>query len=156
MPIPFVLFIVVPLVEIALFIQVGSQIGVMPTVALVILSAVFGVLLLRWQGLATLMRARSRMQQGQVPAREMVEGIMLACAGAMLLTPGFFTDTLGLILLIPVCRRALFKALSKHMVMGTVTTRGGTNQPPPGHGNIYDGEFRRTDRTKNDTSLPKK
>ncbi|WP_339614754.1 FxsA family protein [uncultured Gilvimarinus sp.] len=157
MPIFFILFIVVPLLEIGLFIQVGSRIGAMPTVALVVLTAVFGVLLLRWQGLATLMRARSRMQQGQMPAREMVEGIMLAFAGAMLLTPGFFTDTLGFVLLIPACRHALFNALGKRIVVGGASMNPGRAGPThPADGDVYDGEFSRTDDVKNDPSLPKK
>ncbi|WP_041522848.1 FxsA family protein [Gilvimarinus agarilyticus] len=156
MPIFFLLFIIVPLLEIALFIQVGDLIGVMPTVALVILTAVFGVLLLRWQGLATLMRARNRMQQGQMPAQEMVEGIMLAFAGAMLLTPGFFTDTVGFLLLLPPCRKALFGALGRRIVVQGAHMNSQSGPRSPGPGDVYDGEFRRTDDSQNDHSLPKK
>ncbi|WP_049721383.1 FxsA family protein [Gilvimarinus polysaccharolyticus] len=157
MPIFLSLFIIIPLLEIGLFIQVGSRIGVLPTVALVVLTAVFGVLLLRWQGFTTLMRARGRMQQGQMPAREMVEGIMLAFAGAMLLTPGFFTDALGFLLLIPACRHALFNSLGKRMMIGSLyAAPGGVGPRPSAGGDVYDGEFRRTDNASNDTLPPKK
>lgn len=156
MPLFFLLFIAIPLLEIGLFIQVGSRIGTMPTIALVVLTAVFGVLLLRWQGLMTLMRARGRMQQGQMPAQEMVEGIMLAFAGALLLTPGFFTDTVGFVLLLPGCRRALFGALGKRVFVGGVSMGACPSPEADSGGHIYDGEFSRPRQNSNDSSLPKK
>lgn len=101
------LFIVVPLLEIWLLIKVGGRIGATPTIALVVLTAVIGVTLLRLQGLRTLTRANERLRAGEVPAQEMGEGLILALAGLMLLTPGFATDALGFACLIPPVRRRL-------------------------------------------------
>ena len=152
MPIFLLLFIIVPLIEIALFIQVGDQVGVLPTVALVVLTAVIGVLLLRWQGIATLMRARERMQAGQVPAQEMVEGFLLAVAGIMLLTPGFFTDSLGFLLLVPQLRQGLYKTVSRRMVI----RRAGPGRQGEPEGRTFDGEFERGKPTDQDSLPPKK
>ncbi len=106
---PFValIFLVIPVVEIYFLIQVGEQIGALWTVLLVVLTAVIGVRLLKQQGLSTLMKAQQKMQSGTIPAGEMVEGIALLIAGAFLLTPGFFTDFIGFLLLIPQTRKAM-------------------------------------------------
>jgi len=106
-----VLFFVVPLIEVYLLIQVGSVIGAGWTVLLVVLTAVIGVNLLRQQGLSTLMRANKVMSQGQIPAVEMLEGMVLAVGGALLITPGFFTDVLGFLCLIPQIRRGFIRRL---------------------------------------------
>ena len=98
---------VIPVVEIYFLIQVGEQIGALWTVLLVVLTAVIGVRLLKQQGLSTLMKAQQKMQTGALPATEMVEGIGLLIAGAFLLTPGFFTDFIGFLLLIPASRKAI-------------------------------------------------
>lgn len=90
------LFIVTPILEMWLLITVGREIGALPTIGLVFLTAIVGLAMLRRQGISTVMRAQQKMQTGEVPAREMVEGIFLAVGGALLLTPGFFTDALGL------------------------------------------------------------
>src|SRR3546814_9080514 len=79
-------------------IQVGSAIGVWPTIALTVATTLAGSLLLRAQGLATLLRARAQMDKGELPAREMFEGVCLVLAGGLLTVPGFVTDTLGLLL----------------------------------------------------------
>ncbi|HIC79791.1 MAG TPA: FxsA family protein [Kiloniellaceae bacterium] len=100
-------FIGLPLLEIAVFIEVGSAFGVWPTIAATVATAIAGSLLLRAQGLATLLRARAQMDQGQLPAREMFEGICLVLAGALLLVPGFVTDALGLLLFVPPFREVL-------------------------------------------------
>ena len=101
------LFIGLPLLEIAVFIEVGGEIGVWPTIAATVVTALAGSVLLRAQGLATLTRARAQMDQGQLPAREMFEGVCLVLAGAMLLLPGFVTDFIGLLLFIPPLREVL-------------------------------------------------
>lgn len=101
------LFIIVPLLEIWLLIKVGGRIGATLTVVLVILTAVIGVTLLRLQGLRTLTRANERLRAGEVPAQEMGEGLILAVAGLLLLTPGFATDAVGFACLIPPVRRRL-------------------------------------------------
>jgi UPF0716 protein FxsA len=105
----FILFLLVPLIEIYFLIQVGEVIGAGWTIFLVVATAVLGAGLLRMQGFNTLQRAQTSMAQGQLPAVEMLEGVALLCSGAMLLTPGFFTDAIGFILLVPVIRQALIK-----------------------------------------------
>lgn len=106
-PLGLTLFILIPLLEIWLIIQVGSQIGALSTIGLIVLTAVIGVALLRQQGLATLNKVQRQMQAGELPATGMLEGMLLFFAGALLLTPGFFTDTIGFILLMPPLRKAI-------------------------------------------------
>lgn len=100
-------FIAVPLVEIYFLIEVGSVIGALPTVLAVVFTAVLGVFLIRIQGFSTMQKAQAAMQAGQVPAQEMIEGVMLLIAALMLLIPGFITDSVGFILLIPPVRKYL-------------------------------------------------
>jgi UPF0716 protein FxsA len=103
------LFIAIPLTEIYLFIKIGGQIGALTTVMIVLATAFIGVNLLRYQGFSTLQRAQQNMAQGQMPAMEMMEGLVLAVGGALLITPGFLTDALGFLCLIPATRRALIR-----------------------------------------------
>lgn len=105
MPILFILFVVIPVVEILLLIKVGQAIGAWYTVGLVLTSAFIGVNMLRYQGLSTLARAKQRMDQGELPIGEMRDGIVIAVGGALLITPGFVTDFLGFCCLIPYSRR---------------------------------------------------
>lgn len=111
-----------------LLIKVGGYIGALPTILLVMATAVVGVLLLRIQGVMTLTRGLSRLQGGELPAREVVEGLLLAVAGALLLTPGFVTDSFGFLLLIPPIRMTVAQRLLRRVV---VRTPGG---PAGGHG----------------------
>lgn len=111
------LFIAVPILEMWLLIEVGGGIGAFNTVALVLLTAMIGFALLRHQGMATLQRAQQRMAQGQMPANEMAEGICLAVGGALLLTPGFITDSFGFVCLIPGLRQLLVGGVLKRMQM---------------------------------------
>jgi len=99
------LFLLVPVIEIYLLIEVGSMIGAIYTILLVVLTAVVGAALLRWQGFTTFQRVREAMVRGEVPAIEMMEGVVLLVCGALLLTPGFFTDIIGFLALIPAVRR---------------------------------------------------
>ena len=101
------LFFLVPLIEMYILIEVGSVIGAWSTILLVLLTAFAGVSLIRLQGLATLARGFSRLNVGELPAGELGEGIILGFAGALMLTPGFVTDAVGFVLLIPVIRRRL-------------------------------------------------
>jgi len=105
------LFIAVPIAEMWLLIKVGSWLGALPTIGLVLLTAVAGLALLRREGLSTLLRGNRKLESGQLPAQEMLEGLVLAVSGAMLLTPGFFTDFVGFLGLLPLTRRALVKRL---------------------------------------------
>lgn len=104
-PIFFVLFLVIPIVEIFVLIKVSDIIDVFPTIILVILTAVIGAGLLRQQGLSTLARFQQNISTGKLPAQELVEGIMLAVGGALLMTPGFVTDTMGFLCLLPFSRK---------------------------------------------------
>jgi len=129
----FLLFVVVPLVEMIVLIKVGGVIGAIPTVALVCLTAFVGVSLIRAQGFSTLQRAQSKMQHGEMPAQEMVDGICLAVGGAMLLTPGFLTDAMGFLLLIPGLRKRLLALFVRNLsfrasVMGSQSYEHSTKQ----------------------------
>ena len=142
------LFIAIPLIEIYLLVQVGERIGALPTVGLVIFTAALGIWLLRWQGLTTLTQVQISMAQGQLPAIPLLEGLLLLMAGALLLTPGFFTDTIGFLLLIPPLRRVLARAA---LQQGWWRMTGNFQQ---GHGeqsssHTIEGEFTRTEE-KND------
>jgi len=108
------LFIAVPLVELALLIEIGKHVGVMATVALVVVTGAAGAALARQQGLATLRRAQEAMQVGQLPGEELMDGMMILIAGAFLITPGLLTDALGFALLIPGFRKILKRWLKAH------------------------------------------
>jgi UPF0716 protein FxsA len=118
-PLLAVLFLAVPIVEIYLLIQVGQVIGAGWTILLVVLTAVIGVALLRVQGLSTLNRAQQKLAHNELPAREILEGMGLLVAGALLLTPGFFTDTIGFLLLFPPTRMLLVSTVASRMVVAT-------------------------------------
>ena len=118
-PLITVIFLVVPIIEIYLLIQVGQVIGAGWTIFLVVFTAVIGVWLLRIQGLSTLTRAQQKIQQSELPAQEILEGMGLVIAGALLLTPGFFTDTVGFFLLFPPTRVWLVSLIVSRMVVST-------------------------------------
>jgi len=117
MRILFTLFIIIPIVEMVLLIKVGGMIGAIPTIGLVMLTAVIGVALLRQQGFDTLTRLQSRLANGEIPGTELLEGAMLLIGGALLLTPGFFTDGVGFICLIPTFRRPIAQALIRQGIL---------------------------------------
>jgi UPF0716 protein FxsA len=137
MPLLFLLFILVPFLEIWGILTVGSWIGAMPTLLLIVLTALAGSFLLKREGIQTLTRAKSKLNAGQIPMHEMLEGILLAVAGALLLTPGFFTDFVGLFLLLPPGRSLIIRELSKRMVVAQMGTSGATSY------RVVDGEFSR-------------
>jgi UPF0716 protein FxsA len=139
------IFIVVPIIEIALFIQVGDAIGLWPTLATVIITAFIGTQLLRAQGLATLSNLQNSVGAGQNPMDHIAHGAMILVAGVVLLTPGFFTDAIGFALLIPPVRAALIKAGAARMA-GNVHVSGFGNpqqphQSPPASDDIVDADF---------------
>ena len=151
------LFIVLPILEMWLLIEVGGEIGAFNTVALVLLTAMIGFALLRYQGLATLQRAQLRMANGQMPAKEMAECMCLAVGGALLLTPGFLTDCFGFFCLIPGLRQLLIGGVLKRMQMRGATHEqfGGNfqsgqtfdHQAPPSdkRPDVIEGEFKKDD-----------
>lgn len=118
----FLLFIIVPIVEIALLIHVGEWIGGWNTVAVVIATAFIGAHLVRSQGLQTLLQAQRKMQQGSMPGQEMAEGLLLAVSGILLVTPGFVTDGIGLLFAMPVSRPLIAAYIQKHLRLRTVTS----------------------------------
>ncbi len=124
-PVFALIFLIVPLVEIYILIQVGQIIGAGWTIFLVVSTAVIGIQLLKHQGLSTLLRAQQKLSSGEMPAQELLEGFALVIAGAFLLTPGFFTDTFGFLLLIPPSRHWLIgKLQARLMKSGKVTMHG--------------------------------
>ena len=109
------IFIVLPVLEMYVLIKVGGNIGALNTILLVLLTALIGVALLRIQGFRTLMNARNKLGMAQLPAEEIITGIFLAIGGALLLTPGFITDTFGFLCLTPITRRFLLKTFLSNL-----------------------------------------
>ncbi|MDP6788603.1 MAG: FxsA family protein [Rhodospirillales bacterium] len=128
-------FIGMPILEIAVFIEVGGRIGLGPTMAVVVATALAGAALLRQQGLATLHRARHSLAEGRLPLTEVFDGLCLICAGALLLTPGFVTDGIGLLLFVPGVRAALRDLLGRRLVAAQ------PRSPRPDGGPVIEGEF---------------
>ena len=126
-----------------ILIEVGGMIGPLATVGLVVLTAVCGVWLLKLEGMATLFRVQEKLNRGELPETELLEGIMLLIGGALLLTPGFATDALGFICLLPGLRRPLARYIIRttafsQFKMHTRFTRG---RYGPGGGHVIDGEY---------------
>lgn len=111
----FFLFTLVPLVELYLLIRLGTYVGAVDTIAIVIGTGVAGGLLAKSQGLAVLDRMRAELNQGRLPAESLLDGLLILIAGAMLVTPGLLTDGLGLLLLIPWSRKAIKSWLKRKM-----------------------------------------
>jgi UPF0716 protein FxsA len=127
------LFIVVPIVELAVIIQVGEAIGVWWTIALLIADSVLGSLLMRSQGRAVWRRFNTTLQAGRAPAREVADGVLVIFGGALLLTPGFLSDILGLLLLLPPTRAVIRRVfLREAMKRITVTMAAGAQMPRDG------------------------
>lgn len=138
------LFVVMPVMEMWLLIEVGGQIGALATIALVLLTAMVGLALLRRQGFATLMKANRKMAEGQLPAEEMAEGIFLAIGGALLLTPGFVTDSIGFICLLPGLRQLLIGgAVKRMMAKGQFRAYGSSQAGSSQTGSSQSGPFQR-------------
>ena len=139
----FLLFIVMPIVEMWLLITVGAEIGSLYTIGLVLLTALIGAQLLRQQGFATLWRGRRKLEEGQLPAQEIVEGIILAVSGALLLTPGFVTDAVGFTGLFAPSRTLLGQLLLSKLLITNVhghQRQPGEQRGTSGSGTIIDGE----------------
>lgn len=137
-PLMVLLFFSVPLVEIYLLIKIGSVIGALPTVSLVVLTAVVGAFLLRQQGFATVARIQSELHRGEVPAASLLEGAALLFGGALLLTPGCFTDAVGFLCLLPPTRRAIVRWLLQRAV---IHVRSQHPEQRPGQ-RVFEGEYR--------------
>ena len=138
-----IIFVVIPLIEIGLFIQVGGQIGVASTLLLCFLTAMFGAFILRHQGLTILTAARQSMESNALPLAEIFDGICLAVAGICLMTPGFFTDAIGFTLLVPRFRVWLRKILISHFGLQAPGQPAGEARPV----HVIEGEYSVIDET---------
>ncbi|PCI81921.1 MAG: biotin--acetyl-CoA-carboxylase ligase [SAR86 cluster bacterium] len=135
-----------------LLFEVSDRIGSLTTLGLVVATAVIGVQILKRQGFATLTRANQKLQSGQLPAQEIVEGMLLAAAGALLLTPGFITDTIGFVLLTGPLRRPIARSVVRSGMVkamgGSASganfrqwSSGGSRQERPDGSNVYEGDY---------------
>ncbi|WP_299045123.1 FxsA family protein [uncultured Tateyamaria sp.] len=137
----FLAFLLVPLIEIALFIQVGGAIGLGWTLLIVVITAVLGTMLVRAQGLQALGQVKSSFNQMRDPSEALAHGAMILFSGALLLTPGFFTDAVGFALLVPGVRLAVFRWARSRIKVTTFTTH---SQARP-QSDIVDGEYTEVD-----------
>ncbi len=140
------LFIGMPVLEMYLLIKVGGVIGALPTIGLVVLTAMVGLALLRRQGMSTLFHAQQKLDSGELPLQEVVEGIFLAVGGALLLTPGFVTDFIGFCCLIPGLRHRILSQIIVALKPNVVVYTQGENTSAHGDaGRVIQGEYRRED-----------
>ncbi|MGB0670215.1 MAG: FxsA family protein [Rhodospirillales bacterium] len=147
------LFIAVPVLEIAVFIQVGGEIGLGWTLVIVVATAFAGSALLRYQGFKALARVRESLDAGHLPMADVFDGLCLLVAGCLLLTPGFVTDTAGFLLFVPGIRRTFADGIARYLVasgrvhMATGQSRAASNGPggtagrTDGPGPVIEGEF---------------
>jgi UPF0716 protein FxsA len=137
--VPFLL-LVIPVLEIVVFILVGREIGVLPTLGLILLTAFLGTILLRYQGFAVIGRIRSEIDRKRIPGRALGDGAMILVAGVLLLTPGFVTDSIGFALFVPAVRRALWRFIASRVsAIDLSSRRAGPDQ-------FAGGERRRDDK----------
>jgi len=148
------LFILVPIIEMTVLIKVGSHIGALATIGLVILTAILGVTIIRKQGLETALKAQEKMARGELPASEVAEGIMLIFAGLCLMMPGFITDAIGGLLLIPPLRRLFAAGLVVNFIASMVKkgSRWTSYSRYDYHtqGETIDGEYSKESKNDND------
>ncbi len=140
----FLLLLIVPIIEIVLFIEVGGMIGVWPTIGIVLLTAIIGTAMLRRQGLAALRNLQARIAAGENPGRLLADGAMILIAGVLLLTPGFLTDMVGFLLLVPGVRGWLWSRLAPRLVVVDVQGRR-TARVWPGGKTVVEGEYEEVD-----------
>ncbi|MCB9992571.1 MAG: FxsA family protein [Hyphomicrobiaceae bacterium] len=151
----FLTFLIVPVIEIGLFILLGQTIGLWPTLLGIVATALIGSAIIRAQGVSLLFEIRAATEAGQLPARQIADGMMLAIAGALLLTPGYFTDTMGFLLLVPQIRGFIYERLKAHVAVsagfpgGAFTSYSRPDAPPRGgpDGDVVDLE---PDQWRND------
>jgi UPF0716 protein FxsA len=145
-PILVLLFIVVPIAELYVIIKIGSLIGILPTLVILIADALLGSMLLRHQGRAAWRRFSGAIAEGRFPGREAADGVMIAVGGTLLLAPGFITDVVGLLLLLPptraLIRHGLFRYLRRRLVVVDTGAGayGGVRDRPPSRSRSYDFE----------------
>ncbi len=136
----FALFVAVPLIEIALFIQVGGLIGLWPTLGIVVVTAILGTWLVKQQGRLALGQLRGSLRDLRDPSEPLAHGAMILVSGAMLLTPGFFTDAVGFLLLVPQVRSVVFRELRQRIKVQRFEMGRPPSGPPPRHDFDLEGE----------------
>jgi UPF0716 protein FxsA len=134
--------LLIPFIELYLLIEIGSVFGFFPTVFMIIFTAVLGVYLFRRQGFSTIKRFQETVNAGQVPAYEMIEGVILLIGGIFLIAPGFFTDLIGFIFLIPQLRKAIARYVIEHYLVASAVNAP-FSQPPQPQKSIIEGEFKK-------------
>ncbi len=139
----FLFFLIIPFLEIYLLLRIGATVGAVQTILLVVLTAIIGVYLLRAQGFSTWQKVQTSLARGEIPAIEMVEGLILLIGGALLLTPGFFTDAIGFLCLIPHTRKRLALTLIKNQFVTNIdnTAHQRTHQDQ----STIEGKFKKDD-----------
>ncbi len=140
----FLLLVAVPIIEIALFIEIGGWLGTWPTIGIVVLTALLGPFMLRQQGLKALGDIQGRLMAGDDPGQMLADGAMILVSGVLLLTPGFFTDAVGFLLLVPGVRKALFNWGRKNIRMNVHTAHANTQRRPGwplAGGETVDGDY---------------
>jgi len=156
-----IIFVIIPMLEIMVFMQVGREVGFFTTLFLAFLTAIIGGAIVRHQGMQTIVSMRTAMDRGKIPLSEIFDGFCLVAAGAMLITPGFVTDTLGFSLLIPPVRTLLREVIRKHTnwyaegeagqrYRNHSTHSGNAHSSPfaDPHGDIIEGEYENLDEDK--------
>jgi UPF0716 protein FxsA len=148
-----IIFIAIPIIEIALFIQVGGAIGLYPTLAIVLLTAILGTTLLKSQGLSALGTLQNSLQLGQNPMKQIIHGAMILISGVFLLTPGFFTDAFGILLLVPGFRSFLInlgaEKFANRMNINTFNTKH-TNSSDKA--DVYEADYTVVDNETKDSN----
>jgi len=114
--------VALPIIEIALFIVIGQAIGLLPTLLGIVLTAVAGGLVLRWQGMSVLRELQTRLSRGEMPARQMGDAVLIGLGGVLLLLPGYLTDLIGLLLLLPPARQLIYRLLARHLKIVEATS----------------------------------
>lgn len=149
-----IIFIVIPFTELAIFASVSEHIGIWTTLSLAFLTAIIGGMLVKYQGFHTFLSMRQALDSGKMPLTEIFDGFCLVAAGALLITPGFLTDTIGFALLVPPVRAALRHFIRTHtswaVSAGTQEWRSRTTD----HEDIIEGEYERMDEETRDSHAP--
>lgn len=150
----FLLFLIVPLIEIALFIQIGGLIGLWPTLAIVVLTALLGTMLVRNQGLRALADVQRSFERLDNPSEPLAHGAMILFSGALLLTPGFFTDGVGFALLFPPVRRWVYRVAANRIAQSGGATMTFSSHGRQSRGQTIDVEFEDLDIKPGDPNSP--
>ncbi|MCD5971784.1 membrane protein FxsA [Pseudomonas syringae] len=154
------LFLLFPVLELFVLVRVGMSIGFFPTFLMVVATSLLGLFVIRVAGFATAMRARESLSRGELPAQQMLEGLMIAVGGGLLLLPGFISDILGVICLLPITRRVLVntmrkraeeqairqRAFAEDMPASNDPGRPGAIHPPTREPDVIEGEFEHRDK----------